>query len=164
MNSPRRLLLLALAAACLPLPTLAAGPANLDARGVAIHGHDPVAYFTVGAPTLGNSAFTAKHNGVTYQFANAANRTAFQADPAKYAPQFGGFCAMGVVLGAAATWAVGRAGTWSVARAATCAVVSVGSWLVVSAPSCVVDITRRSVVCRACQLVVLSVAMPAVLM
>jgi len=75
-----------------------ASAVNVDTKGIGLRGHDPVAYFTVGAPTLGNSAFTAKHNGVTYQFANAANRTAFQADPAKYAPQFGGFCAMGVVL------------------------------------------------------------------
>ena len=75
-----------------------ASAVNLDTKGIGLRGHDPVAYFTVGAPTLGNSAFTAKHNGVTYQFASAANRIAFQADPAKYAPQFGGFCAMGVVL------------------------------------------------------------------
>ena len=75
-----------------------ASAVNVDPQGIGLRGHDPVAYFTVGAPTLGNGAFTAKHNGVTYQFANAANRTAFQADPAKYAPQFGGFCAMGVVL------------------------------------------------------------------
>lgn len=75
-----------------------ASAVNVDTKGVGLRGHDPVAYFTVGAPTQGNSAFTAKHNGVTFQFASAANRAAFQADPAKYAPQFGGFCAMGVVL------------------------------------------------------------------
>jgi YHS domain-containing protein len=75
-----------------------ASAVNVDTKGVGLRGHDPVAYFTVGAPTLGNSSFTAKHNGVTFHFASAANRTAFVADPAKYAPQFGGFCAMGVVL------------------------------------------------------------------
>jgi YHS domain-containing protein len=75
-----------------------ASAVNVDTKGVGLRGHDPVAYFTVGAPTPGNSAFTAKHNGVTFQFASAANRAAFQADPARYAPQFGGFCAMGVVL------------------------------------------------------------------
>lgn len=71
---------------------------NVDPKGVGLRGYDPVAYFTAGAPALGNSSFTAKHNGVTFHFASAANRTAFMADPAKYAPQFGGFCAMGVVL------------------------------------------------------------------
>jgi YHS domain-containing protein len=71
---------------------------NVDAKGIGLRGHDPVAYFTAGAPTLGNSAHAAKHNGVTFHFASAANRAAFVADPAKYAPQYGGFCAMGVVL------------------------------------------------------------------
>ena len=75
-----------------------ASAVNVDAKGIGLRGHDPVAYFTAGAPTLGNSAFTAKHNGVTYQFASAANRATFQSNPAKYAPQYGGFCAMGVVL------------------------------------------------------------------
>jgi YHS domain-containing protein len=71
---------------------------NVDVKGVGLRGHDPVAYFTLGAPTPGHSAFTAKHKGVTFQFASAAHRNAFKADPAKYAPQFGGFCAMGVAL------------------------------------------------------------------
>ncbi|MEI2677739.1 MAG: YHS domain-containing (seleno)protein [Burkholderiaceae bacterium] len=75
-----------------------ASAVNVDTKGIGLRGYDPVAYFTVGAPTLGNGAFTAKHNGVTFQFASAANHAAFQADPAKYAPQFGGFCAMGVAL------------------------------------------------------------------
>lgn len=71
---------------------------NVDAAGVAIHGYDPVAYFTVGKPTPGNAQFTAKHDGATYRFATAANRDAFLKEPAKYAPAFGGFCAMGAVL------------------------------------------------------------------
>ncbi len=76
----------------------AASAVNVDAKGIGMRGYDPVAYFNLGAPTPGNSAFTAKHNGVIFQFASEANRNAFQVDPAKYAPQFGGFCAMGVVL------------------------------------------------------------------
>ncbi len=75
-----------------------ASSVNVDAKGIGMRGYDPVAYFTVGAPTQGSSAFTAKHNGITFQFASAANRAAFQADPGKYAPQYGGFCAMGVAL------------------------------------------------------------------
>lgn len=71
---------------------------NVDAKGVGLKGHDPVAYFTSSAPTAGKAEYTAKHDGVTYQFASAANRDAFKAAPAKYAPQFGGFCAMGVAL------------------------------------------------------------------
>lgn len=71
---------------------------NVDTAGVAIHGYDPVAYFTVGKPTPGNAQFTAKHDGATYRFASAANRDAFLKEPAKYAPAFGGFCAMGAAL------------------------------------------------------------------
>jgi YHS domain-containing protein len=71
---------------------------NVDAKGIGLKGHDPVAYFTVGAPTVGRADLTARHDGVTYQFATAANRDAFKAAPTKFAPQFGGFCAMGVAL------------------------------------------------------------------
>ncbi|MEJ5999370.1 YHS domain-containing (seleno)protein [Paucibacter soli] len=71
---------------------------NLDAKGVAIKGHDVVAYFSAGTPTAGLAEFSARHEGAIYHFASAANRDAFMADPARYAPQFGGFCAMGVAL------------------------------------------------------------------
>lgn len=71
---------------------------NVDKAGLALHGYDPVAYFTVGKPTKGDAKFTAKHDGATYQFADAANRDLFAKDPAKYAPAFGGFCAMGAAL------------------------------------------------------------------
>ena len=66
---------------------------NVDTTGVAIRGYDPVAYFTVGKPTLGTAEFTAQHDGATYRFASAANRDAFMKEPAKFAPQYGGFCA-----------------------------------------------------------------------
>jgi YHS domain-containing protein len=71
---------------------------NVDAKGVGLQGHDPVAYHTVGAPTAGKAEFSAKYNGVTYLFASAANRDAFKAEPGKYEPAYGGFCAMGVAL------------------------------------------------------------------
>jgi YHS domain-containing protein len=71
---------------------------NLDASDVAIHGYDPVAYFTVGKPTKGDPKFTAVHDGAIYRFASAANRDAFKKNPAKYVPAFGGFCAMGAVM------------------------------------------------------------------
>lgn len=72
---------------------------NVDAQGIGLKGYDPVSYFTVGAPTQGKAEFSASHDGVTYHFASAANLAAFKAQPTKYAPQFGGFCAMGVSLG-----------------------------------------------------------------
>jgi YHS domain-containing protein len=71
---------------------------NVDAKGVAVQGYDVVAYQTAGSPTQGSAEFSAKHAGATYQFSSAANRDLFNANPAKYVPAFGGFCAMGVAL------------------------------------------------------------------
>ncbi len=71
---------------------------NLDRRGLALHGYDPVAYFTVSKPVRGKGEYTATHAGATYRFASTSNRDAFTANPDSYAPQFGGYCAMGVAL------------------------------------------------------------------
>lgn len=59
-------------------------------------GFDPVAYFTMAKPTKGTTEFVSKFNGATFQFASAANRDAFAKEPDKFAPQYGGYCAMGV--------------------------------------------------------------------
>ena len=72
---------------------------NVDAKGVALRGYDPVSYQTGAKPVLGTQSFTATHDGATYQFASASNRDAFRANPARYAPAYGGFCAMGVAMG-----------------------------------------------------------------
>ncbi len=73
---------------------------NTNTNGLAIHGYDPVAYFTAGAPTKGQASFSTTWNGATYHFASAANRDAFLAKPDAYAPQYGGYCAMGIAGGA----------------------------------------------------------------
>ena len=67
--------------------------------GGAIRGYDPVAYFTAGKPTKGSGAFTHQWRGATWHFASAENRDRFAADPEKYAPQYGGYCAYGVAQG-----------------------------------------------------------------
>lgn len=71
---------------------------NVDAQGIALHGYDPVAYFKAKKPTLGLANLTHTFDGGTYRFSNLSNLEKFKANPTKYAPQFGGFCAMGVVL------------------------------------------------------------------
>ncbi len=71
---------------------------NISAQGVALKGYDPVSYFSSGGPVQGQSNFSGKHEGATYWFASAANRDAFKANPSKFAPAYGGFCAMGVAL------------------------------------------------------------------
>ena len=73
---------------------------NLSFFGnVAIEGTDPVAYFTEAKAVEGSSQFTHAWKGATWRFKDAANRDAFAANPDKYAPQFGGYCAWAVSQG-----------------------------------------------------------------
>jgi YHS domain-containing protein len=65
----------------------------------AVGGYDPVAYFTEGKPVAGNSGITHQWKGTTWRFASEKNRDLFKAEPAKYAPQFGGYCAWAVSQG-----------------------------------------------------------------
>jgi YHS domain-containing protein len=80
-------------------------------KGVAVGGYDPVAYFTDGKPVAGSKDITLEHEGATWRFASEANREAFKADPAKYAPQYGGYCAYAVSQGYTAK---GDPNAWSV--------------------------------------------------
>lgn len=77
---------------------------NVDRSGLAVQGYDVVAYFTDSKPEKGNPQFTSAHGGGTYRFASAEHKAAFDKEPAKYAPQFGGFCA----------WAVSKNSTASI--------------------------------------------------
>jgi YHS domain-containing protein len=102
----RRTLHLTLAAAlgaALALPVLPAAAADLpiekDAQGVALHGYDPVAYFTAGKPVPGKAEFATKWQGAEWRFASAEDRDRFVKEPEKYAPQYGGHCAYGMALG-----------------------------------------------------------------
>jgi YHS domain-containing protein len=74
-------------------------PVNVDAKGVALRGHDPVSYFAAGKPATGSAAHQSTFDGATYQFASADNKATFDKDPAKYAPQYGGFCAYAAANG-----------------------------------------------------------------
>lgn len=67
--------------------------------GIAVEGSDVVSYFTQGAPLKGLAEFFYIWNGTTWHFANATNRDTFAADPAAYAPQYGGYCAWAVSEG-----------------------------------------------------------------
>lgn len=78
---------------------LLAGQADLtnkDGKGVAIKGYDPVSYFTQSRPMKGSPTFTHPWMGATWWFASAEDRDQFAAQPEKFAPQFGGYCAYGV--------------------------------------------------------------------
>jgi len=69
------------------------GPHNLNKAGVAIDGYDPVAYFTASKAIEGKKEWTVKTDGVIYYFSNPQNAALFKADPAKYQPKYGGWCA-----------------------------------------------------------------------
>src|SRR5262249_3483835 len=63
-----------------------------DKEGAAILGYDPVAYFTDSKATKGNPKFKSNCEGANYFFASAEHKTLFDANPAKYAPAYGGYC------------------------------------------------------------------------
>lgn len=86
-------------AAFLAIPSRAADGQVYAERGIALRGTDPVAYFTQGRPVAGNASFTHQWRGATWRFVTAANRDAFAADPERYAPAYGGFCAWAVAQG-----------------------------------------------------------------
>jgi YHS domain-containing protein len=106
--------------ACAPLVTQNPGqgysPANVkDATGASrllLDGHDVVAYFTESKHRPGSASFASVYKGVTLHFASAANKATFDAAPEKYLPQYGGYCANGVVYGI--PWG-GDADSWLIA-------------------------------------------------
>jgi len=84
---------------------------DVDEKGIALKGHDPVAYFAVGKSIMGSADYTANIDGTSYHFASAGNRDQFIANPAKYTAAYGGFCALGVtrsmkIKGDPAAWKI----------------------------------------------------------
>ena len=94
-------------------PSSALKPVNAVADGddnrVMLKGHDVVAYFTDGRHALGSAQIKSVYEGVTFRFASAQHKALFDANPAQYQPQYGGFCANGLVYGI--PWG-GDADTW----------------------------------------------------
>lgn len=100
--------MLLLAAAIAPLslgmfaPDAAAKPVYVGVEGgnVAVSGYDAVSYFAGdGVPVQGSADFAVAHDGAVYHFASAANAARFAADPAAFAPQYGGHCAWAMARG-----------------------------------------------------------------
>ena len=82
-----------------PVPSIVAGApmqgrflVNVDADGVALQGYDPVGFFHDNHPVKGDPSHQSAYRGAIYRFASAENQGEFERDPAKYEPQFGGFC------------------------------------------------------------------------
>lgn len=72
---------------------------TLTGHPLGMHGIDPVSMFAGADPIQGNAVHTSEHDGVDYYFASEKAQSTFDADPAAYLPQFGGFCAFGVYVG-----------------------------------------------------------------
>ena len=70
-----------------------------DDNDVILAGHDAVAYHTMGKAVVGKAQFTATHDNAVYRFSSATNRDLFRANPQKYAPAYGGYCAYGMTFG-----------------------------------------------------------------
>ena len=71
---------------------------NRAGEPVMLLGHDPVAYFTQGRPVRGMSALKVSLPDRTYYFASSEHKALFEANPARYEPQYGGFCASGAAF------------------------------------------------------------------
>lgn len=69
---------------------------NVDDNGIAIKGYDPVSYFISVEPKEGMEELTYEYEGATYQFVDQENLDTFKADPEKYVPAYGGWCAYAV--------------------------------------------------------------------
>jgi YHS domain-containing protein len=84
-------------------PSSALRPVNAAAidgdQRVMLKGHDVVAYFTQSKHVLGSPQIRSEYEGVTFRFASAEHKALFDKEPAKYLPQYGGYCANGIVYG-----------------------------------------------------------------
>ena len=72
---------------------------NLDPDGYALRQYDPVGYFTMGKALRGKTGLTIKYKGAKYAFSSEENRKLFLQNPEKFLPQYGGYCAFGLVYG-----------------------------------------------------------------
>jgi YHS domain-containing protein len=70
--------------------------------GIGAGGYDPVSYLDPAGPKMGDAKNSLDWKGASWHFANAANLATFKANPEKYAPQYGGYCAYAVSKGATA--------------------------------------------------------------
>ncbi|MEM8798461.1 MAG: YHS domain-containing (seleno)protein [Pseudomonadota bacterium] len=91
--------LLALMVAFIGSVAFAAKPEVYQKKSVAVSGYDTVAYFTAGEPVKGSKEFAYSWNDAEWRFSSQENLDKFKADPAAYAPQYGGYCAYAAAKG-----------------------------------------------------------------
>jgi YHS domain-containing protein len=86
-------------------------PMNVDIDGIALKGYDPVAYFTAGKPVKGQKQYQFEWKNAKWYFSSSEHLELFAENPARYAPQYGGYCAYAVSRGTTAdidpeSWAI----------------------------------------------------------
>ena len=73
---------------------------NIDNSNIALQGYSPVSYLDLGIAQKGLKEFKSEHDKVVYYFTDAEQKKAFDKNPDRYLPQYGGYCAFGVYAGA----------------------------------------------------------------
>ena len=111
----KQLFVAGLLLAAIPCTANAADPVNKGPFGaVAIKGYDTVAYFTESRAVKGSSEFAYDWLGTPWHFHSAENRDLFKANPVKYAPQYGGFCTLGVGFDSHASENIDPENSWRI--------------------------------------------------
>ncbi|MDJ0629693.1 MAG: YHS domain-containing (seleno)protein [Rhodobacter sp.] len=88
-----------LTAIALPASSALAVDEHYISDDAVVGGYDVVAYHTAGAPTMGSGDHASTYQGATWHFSSAENKAMFDAEPAKYAPAYGGWCSAGASKG-----------------------------------------------------------------
>lgn len=70
-------------------------PIFADKQG-ALRGYDPVAYFTLNEAVVGERSIYFDYANTRFYFASDQHRQLFLAEPVRYLPQYGGYCAYGM--------------------------------------------------------------------
>jgi len=73
---------------------------NIDNSNIALQGYSPVSYLDLGLAQRGSKEYKSEYDKVIYYFTSEQQKRTFDADPEKYLPQYGGFCAFGIYAGA----------------------------------------------------------------
>ncbi len=73
---------------------------NIDDSSIALQGYSPVSYLDLGLAQRGLKQYKSTHNQVNYYFTSEKQKKAFDKEPEKYLPQYGGYCAFGIYAGA----------------------------------------------------------------
>ena len=69
---------------------------NIDDSHIGLDGYSPVSYLDKGTAEKGRTQYKSEHDGVIYYFTSSTQKATFEANPQKYLPQYGGYCAFGI--------------------------------------------------------------------